>query len=70
MRLTGRPTWKVAGILRRMAGSTSCGLLVAPITITCDYKNRQMQTEEQPDQGPILTINNQYVVTVNINWLG
>lgn len=37
--LTGRPIWKVVGILRRMAGSMSCGLFVAPITITCNHKN-------------------------------
>lgn len=32
--LTGNPTWKEAGILLKIALSTSCGLLVAPITIT------------------------------------
>lgn len=40
--LTGRPTWKVVGILRRMAGSTSCGLFVAPITITYINKNHNV----------------------------
>lgn len=43
MCLTGRPTWKVVGILRRMAGSTSYGLFVAPITITCNYKNLSLR---------------------------
>lgn len=42
--LTGRPTWKVVGIRRRMAGSTSCGLFVAPITITCNHRNHSVNT--------------------------
>lgn len=42
--LTGRPTWNVAGILRRMAGSTSCGRFVAPMIITYNCKNYNVNT--------------------------
>lgn len=35
--LTGTPMWNMLGILRKMAASTSCGLLVAPITMTWQF---------------------------------